>query len=383
MRKTKVLMVMGSTGMAGTQMFVLNLVENMDLTRFQVDFAVDRGDDGTGIGKRLRELGCNIYFLPYFKVYNYFGYVKSWKKFLSKHHYDIVHGHSSNSAAIYLKIAKQMGCVTIAHSHSSGYRGGLLPRLFKKVFAKGAGKVADYWFACSDIAAERLYGDAYKRYPFYYNIPNAINMDAFRYNYDKRQRVRSMLNVPDDELLCGHVGTLMPQKNHSFIMEIMAEVVKINPKSKLVCCGTGPLMEKVNKKARSLGIEDHIIFAGVVHNANEYMMAMDVMVFPSFNEGFPVTIIEAEATGLPVVMSDTITTEIDLTDLVHRQSLTDSAHEWAATVCSVKHGDRVFYNKVLSDTKYNVRSGAQFVSSLYDKSMSKKKDNGKEKNCLS
>ena len=344
----------------------------MDLTRFQVDFAVDRGDDGTGIGKRLKELGCNIYFLPYFKVYNYFRYVKAWRKFLSEHHYDIVHGHSSNSAAIYLKIAKERGCATIAHSHNSGYRGGFLPRLVKSLFAKGAGKVADYWFACSDIAAERLFGEAYKSYPHYYNIPNAINMDAFCFNEDARRRVRALLKVGDDELLCGHVGTLMPQKNHDFLMEIMAEVVKINPKARLVCCGAGPLMDKVKEKARLLGIEDHVIFAGVVHNANEYMMAMDVMVFPSFNEGFPVTIIEAESTGLPVVMSDTITTEIDLTDLVHRHSLNDQASKWAKTICSVKHDDRQNYNNMLADTKYNVRSGAEFVSSLYDKMIKRK-----------
>ncbi|MBR0047400.1 MAG: glycosyltransferase [Bacteroidaceae bacterium] len=370
MEKTKILMVMGSTGMAGTQMFVLNLVENMDRTKFQVDFAVDRGDDGTGIGKRLKDLGCNIYFLPYFKVYNYFGYVKAWRQFLREHHYDIVHGHSSNSAVIYLKIAKEMGCATIAHSHNAGYRGGFLPRLFKSLFAKGAGKVSDYWFACSDIAAQRLYGDAYKSYPHYYNIPNAINMDAFCFNSETRQRVRALLKVDDDELLCGHVGTLMPQKNHDFLMEIMAEVVKIVPKARLVCCGAGPLMDKVKEKARLLGIEDHVIFAGVV-KANEYMMAMDVMVFPSFNEGFPVTIIEAEATGLPVVMSDTITTEIDLTNLVHRHSLNDQASKWAKTICSLKYDDRQSYNKVLTDTKYNVRSGAQFVSSLYDKMIRK------------
>ena len=367
MEKIKILMVMGSTGMAGTQMFVLNLVENMDLTRFQVDFAVDRGDDGTGIGKRLKELGCDIYNLPYFKVYNYFGFVRAWEKFLGEHHYDIVHGHSTNSAAVYLKIAKEKGCATIAHSHSSGYRGGLLTRLTKRVFAKGAGKVADYWFACSDIAAERLYGKAYKSYPNYYIIPNAINMEAFCYDEKKAKRVRTELGVADDELLCGHVGTFTTPKNHDFLMDIFCELLKINPKARLVCCGAGPLMSKVKEKVRRLEIQKQIIFTGVVSNANEYMMAMDVMVFPSFNEGFPVTIIEAEATGLPVVMSDTITKEIDLTDLVHRYSLNEPAASWAKSICSVTHGDRRGYNKVLADTKYNVRTGAQFVSSLYEK----------------
>lgn len=367
MDKIKILMVMGSTGMAGTQMFVLNLVENMDLTRFQVDFAVDRGDDGTGIGRRLKELGCNIYFLPYFKVYNYFGFVRAWKKFLGEHHYDIVHGHSTNSAAIYLKIAKKMGCLTIAHSHNSGYRGGYLPRLFKKVFAKGAGKVADYWFACSDIAAERLYGKVYKTYSNYYNIPNAINIEAFCYDEKKAKRVRTELGVADGELLCGHVGTFSSQKNHNFLMDIFCEVLKINPKARLVCCGAGPLMSKAKEKACKLGILDYIIFTGVVSNANEYMMAMDVMVFPSFNEGFPITIIEAEATGLPVVMSDTITEEIDLTDLVHRHSLNDLPKYWARTICELKEGNRVHYNQFINETKYNIDRSAKFIESLYEK----------------
>lgn len=364
-------MVLGSTKMAGTQIFVKNLVENIDLTRYQVDLAVNSGDDGTGISDELKSLGCKIYYLPYFKVYNYWGVVRAWKKFLSQHHYDIVHGHSTNSASIYLKIAREMGCATIAHSHSTGYRGGLLTRMFKSLFAKGAGSVADYWFACSDKAAEHLFGPAYTHYPYYYNIPNGIDAKCYRYDEKTAKRIREDLGVEDDVLLCGHIGTFTEPKNHSFLIDVFNEVLKISPRAKLVCCGGGPMMNKVKEKVLKRGLENHVIFTGVVANANEYLMSMDVFIFPSVYEGFAITVIEAEATGLPVVMSDVIPREVDLTNLVHRQSLSEHASIWAKSICNMTHGDRKGYNQVLIDSKYNIINSAKYVSSLYDELTSK------------
>ena len=365
-RRIRILMVMGSTGMGGAQAFVLNLLQNLDLSRFQVDFAVDN-EKPDGIGDAIREKGCRIFHLPYFKVYNYVSYSKAWERFLKTNHYDIVHGHSTNSAAVYLKIARRLGCTTIAHSHSAGYRGNLIERTMKKYFAKKVGSVADYWFSCSDRAAQRLFGDSYKEYDRYFDIPNAINVEKYLYDNRTAMKIRADLGVANDELLCGHVGTFSQPKNHLFLLDIFLEVVKRNPKAKLVCCGTGALMPQVKEKAASVGLLDKIIFPGVVMNANEYMMAMDVFVFPSLFEGFPISIIEAEATGLPVVMSDVITKEVDLTDIVFRQSLTSPAKKWAETICDITPGNRAEYNRFIGDSKYNMKKSAQFISSLYEK----------------
>lgn len=366
MDKIKVLMVLGSTGMGGAQAFVLNLIRNLDLSRFQVDLAVDNIKKD-GIAEDVQALGCNIFILPYFKVYNYRQYVSRWKSFLEEHHYDIIHAHSTNSASVYLKIAKAMGCSTIAHSHSAGYRGNVIQKFAKRYFASKVGKFSDYWFACSEKAAQRLFGDAYKNYRNYYEIPNAINADNYLYDIEKAKEIRRFLGVSEDEFLCGHVGTFSEPKNHSFLLDIFYEILKLKPKAKLVCCGVGALMPQVKEKAAAMGIIDKIIFPGVVKNCNEYLMAMDVFVFPSIFEGLPVSVVEAEATGLPVVMSDIITKEVDLSDCVYRHSLRETAAVWAKTICAIDQHDRMSYNKIVEDSKFNMKKSILVISSLYEK----------------
>lgn len=359
-------MVMGSTNMGGAQMFILNLLQNMDLDRFQVDFAVSFEEREGGIGDELQSMGCHIYKLPYFKVYNYHHVSVTWHSFLEEHHYDIVHGHSTNSAFIYLKIAKKMGCVTIAHCHSAGFRGNMMQRLFKTYFSKKIRWVADYWFACSDIAAEHLYGKDYRHYKNYYNIPNAINAESYLYNEETAKRIRNGIGIGNDTFLCGHVGSFSGPKNHIFLLSVFNEVLKRRPDAKLVCCGEGYLMRQIKEKAEALGLMDKVIFAGVVRNCNEYMMAMDVMIFPSLFEGFPMAVIEAEATGLPIVISDVITKEVDLTDGVWRMSLSESPTEWARVACGLKIASRKEYNSIIGNSEYNMRTNARTVTSLYE-----------------
>lgn len=371
MEKIKILMVIGSTNMGGAQIFLLNLLRNMNLDRYQVDFAVNFKEVEGGIGQELRDMGCNIYSLPYFKVYNYYSFKKKWKEFLSEHKYDIVHGHSSNSASVYLNVAKKEGCVTISHSHSAGFRGNLIHRLFKRFFASRIKKVADYWFACSSIAAEHLYGKDYRTYPNYYDIPNAIIANKYLYDAIISDKIRKSIGVTDKDFLCGHVGSFTSPKNHLFLLDIFKEVLKKKSNAKLICCGAGKLLPQIKERAQELGIIDNIIFSGIVKNCNEYMMAMDVLIFPSLFEGFPMTIIEAEATGLPVVMSDVITAEVDITDCVHRMSLNDQPASWADNIGRLESKDRKVYNSIVENSKYNMKTGAKFIMSLYDQMIQK------------
>lgn len=367
MNKIKILMVLGSTNMGGAQIFILNLLKNMDLSRFQVDFAVNFDENYGGIGTELKAMGCHIYKLPYFRVYNYIHFKRSWQLFLKEHQYDIVHGHSTNSASVYLKVAKKMGCITIAHCHSAGFRGNKLQQLFKIIFARKIRTAAEYWFACSDIAAQHLYGDGYKLYDKYYNIPNAIIANYYLYNNEVAKKIRTQFDIKEDVFLCGHVGSFTAPKNHAFLLKVFKEILQRVPNAKLICCGAGILQEQVKENALSMGILEHIIFTGVVKNVNEFMMAMDLLIFPSLFEGFPVTIIESEATGLPVLMSDIITDEVDLTDCIHRMSLDSSPADWANKACSIQVGNRVSYHKIIRDSKYNMSNSVNTVISLYDK----------------
>ena len=368
--RIRVLMVLGNTRMGGVQAFILNFLSHLDNSRFQVDLAINYEGDG-GVSDEFRSYGCNIYILPYFKVYNYCRFCAEWKAFLKTHHYDIIHGHSSNSASIYLGIAKKMGCVTIAHSHNGGYRGNKIQQIAKKFFVRKVGNVAEYWFACSDVAAQRLFGDSYKTYDKYFRIPNAIDSAKYRYSEKTAQDIRERLGVAKDVLLCGHVGTFSQQKNHSFLLEIFSELHKINPRAMMVLCGEGEMLSIVYEKARQKRLLDSIIFTGVVKNVHEFMMAMDVLVFPSLHEGFPFSVIEAEATGLPVVMSDSITAEVDLTDIVYRISLSESASDWANKILCVKRPNRIHYNELIAHSEYDLVHLEDVLSSLYERMVPK------------
>lgn len=364
-KKIKILMVLGNTRMGGVQAFILNVLEHINLNKFQIDLAINFYAEKNGIENELKKYGCKIHLVPYFKVYNYMKFCKAWNDLLEKNHYDIVYAHSTNSASVFLKIAKEHNCKTIAHSHSAGYRGNKLEQFIKRLFVKNVGKVSDYWFACSDIAAERLYGKDYKRYPHYYSIPNAINAAKYKFDVDIRNKIRKDLGVDDSTFLCGHVGTFSAPKNHRFLMEIFSEVKKKRLDSKLVCCGAGALMPRIKNYAKDLGIIDDVIFAGVVNNSNEYMMAMDVFIFPSLFEGFPVSILEAQSTGLPVVMSDVITKEVDLSDLICRMSLQQSAFVWAEIIQHKRVETREEYNKFVERTEYNIKTSITTLESLF------------------
>ena len=366
MRKIRILMVLGNTGMGGTQAFIINLLRNIDRNKFHFDLAVNN-EKATGIGEEITSLGGDIFILPYFKIYNRSVFVRAWRSFFETHSYDIVHAHSTNSASIYLKIAKEYGCVTIAHSHSAGYRGNVIERIVKRVYAHKTRKYADYWFACSDRAAMRLFGNDFRLYQNYFEIPNAIEVEKYVFDKYLRDRIRDRLGVDSHVFLCGHVGTFSGPKNHAFLLDVFNEVLKIRPNARLVCCGAGPLEFRIKDKARLLGIADKIFYTGVVNNINEHLMAMDVLVFPSLFEGFGIAVLEAEATGLPVVMSDVIPSDVDLTNLIYRLSLSNPASKWAEVICGINKKDRVAYNKTICDSKYNINNCVKLLTSLYEK----------------
>ena len=307
-----------------------------------------------------------IYQIPFFKGYNWISYIKAWRKLLSENRYDIVHGHVSSSASIYLKEAKRHGCKTIVHSHSAGYRGSGLEQQIKKVFTLGAKGQADYWFACSKPAAERLFGRDFAKYEHYYYIPNAIIAENYLFNTLKRDKIRRQLGVNDDQRLYGHVGSFTAPKNHVFLLEVFSEIVVTDPRAVMVFCGEGEQKAEIQAKIQALNLIEKVILVGNVSNANEYMMAMDAMIFPSFFEGFPVTVLEAQAAGLPIVLSDTITDEVFLTECVHPLSLGAGLDTWVEKSMTVQVSDRACMNKQIANSKYNMKSCVIDLMNIYE-----------------
>lgn len=363
-KRIKILMVLGNTGRGGAQAYAMNVLRNIDLDEFQIDFAVYESKPD-GYDSEITKYGSIIHYVPRFIVINYFECLSRWEKLFSVYHYDIVEAHATNAASFFLKIARKEGIHTIAHSHSAGYRGNRIERLAKQFFSKNTKKEADYWFACSDLAALRLFGSAYKDYPHYYGIPNSIDCSLFRFDEQKRVKIRNSIHVKN-ELLIGHVGTFSEPKNHEFIINLFNEMIKKRGDNyRLLLLGDGALKSKIMKKTEELGITKYVTFTGTVPNVNEYMMAMDVLLFPSLFEGFPVTIIEAQASGLPCVISDVITKEVDQTDLVQRVSLDSPWEKWIDAIHAASAKNREYYNDIILRSDYDVKKSVETLMDIY------------------
>ena len=358
-------MVLGNTRRGGTQAFIMNVLRNIDRDKYQIDFAINNDFEG-GWGPDMRALGSEMFIMPVFKVYNWVTFQKWWNSHLTIHQYDIVHGHSTNSAGIYLKVAKKYGCKTIAHIHSTGFRGNAIERFTKRYFSKLTKRYADYWFACSGKAANLLYGEDYKTYPHYYEIPNAIDVMHFEYSEDVRNRIRLELGIGENEFLCGHAGTFSAPKNHTFLLDVFAEICKRKENARLLLIGEGVLKDGIVEKAKTLGIYDRIIFRQNLSNVNEHLMAMDLFIFPSLFEGFGMVSLEAQATGLNIVQSDTVPKDTHLTECVMALPLSETPSIWAEKALALPLRDRKAMNSIISETKYNLKHTISLITRLYD-----------------
>lgn len=199
----------------------------------------------------------------------------------------------------------------------------------------------------------------------YHVMANAVEVKRYQYKPSVAEKIRNEWNI-SDELLVGHVGRFNPQKNHTFLIDIFYEVQKINPSARLLLVGDGDGKKEIQEKARELGIADHIIFAGVRTDVEEQMQAMDVFVFPSLYEGLPVTMVEAQAAGLPCIISDRVPEEcIITTNLVTTQKLTDSPKIWAEHILERAKNTRTDHYDEIKSHGYDIEEAAKWLQNYY------------------
>lgn len=290
---------------------------------------------------------------------NILKYLFQLVKLLKKNKYDIVHVHGSSSLiAIELLAAKLCGIkVRIAHSHNTTCKHRILNILLKPIF----NYLTMYRLACGKDAGKWLFGQ--KDFKV---LRNGIEVEKFRYNKEIRERMRINLNLAGKKVI-GHVGTFNEQKNHTFLIDILKELLIIDQNYRLVLIGDGEKREEIERKALRAGIKDKVIFLGRRTDISELLQAMDLMVLPSIYEGLPVVTIEWQAAGLPIVASDKVTSEIELTNLVTFKSLNDKVTEWAITIDSLIKYERVSKINEIGKAGYDIKTNSDVLVNLYNK----------------
>ena len=332
-KKIVVLQVIGEMVMGGAESRIMDLLRHLDPEKIHYDFLVFNPEE-QHYDKEIEERGSHVYRLqPRFKIYNYIGFCKALNAFFAAHpEIDIVQGHMTSTAAIYLPIAKKHGVkCTIAHARSAGVDPGLKGQLTKWL-RRDLYKKTDVCFACSPEAAVSVFGRQKYEKGEVRILPNAIDLAEYRPSEKTETLVAAVKEKYhlQDAFVVGHVGRFHYAKNHEFLLEVFRELLIQRKDARLLLVGDGDTLPAVKEKASQLGISDQVVFAGMQKDTAAYYHAMDLMVFPSHYEGLPGTVVEAQAAGVPVLMSDSVTKQVAVTSLVECMSLHNEPAEWAA-----------------------------------------------------
>lgn len=356
----RVLHVIGIMDRGGAESMIMNLYRNIDREKVQFDF-VENSFASAAYDDEILSLGGKIYRCPHFIGKNYIQYRRWWEKFFQDHdsEYHIIHGHIGSCATIYLHIAKMHGLYTIAHSHNT------FQTIYYKLAAYGTRFIADYFFGCSEEAIYDRYGERIAKSNRCRVLQNAIDTSKFTFNELVREEVRKELHYTPSDFVIGQVGRFMPEKNHEFTVNLYSKVCKQNPNAKLLLVGEGPLREKIEASVIETGLEDGCIFTGSRPDVNRLMQAIDVLVMPSVYEGLPVTLIEAQATGLPCVVSDTVTKDADITGLITYLPL-NSVELWEQQILQT-HQDRKDTSATIVAAGYDIQTTAKWLQTFYMK----------------
>lgn len=323
----RILQVIGAMDRGGAETMIMNLYRAVDRSEVQFDFLVHETRE-CDYDQEIEQLGGKIFRLPRFTGVNLVRYRSLCRAFFSAHpEIAIVHGHIGSSAAIYLAEAKRAGKVSIAHSHAQNFLLGPSGWAFR-LASYPTRYVADYFMACSHEAGIDRFGLRVVEGDRFMVLNNGIDLTRYRCDESRHQAAKRALDVTGRPVF-GHVGRLAEEKNHRFLFQAFTGVREHLPDAVLLLAGRGPLEQELKECANDLGIANAVRFLGVRDDVPVLLRAMDVFVFPSIKEGLPVAAIEAQASGLPCLISTGVPEHANASLLCERMSLEEGAENWA------------------------------------------------------
>lgn len=357
----RVAQIIGKTFNGGVGVCILNYYRHIDRNLVQFDFFVE---DDTELVDRdeIKALGGRIIRMPSYR--HLFRYLRFLKKTFRAGNYDVVHANLNALNLFPLRAAKKAKIpVRISHNHSTANPKERAATLVKNLLRPFSHWYATDYFACSEAAGRWLFGNRYADAGQIRVIRNAIDLDAFRFDAEKRAAARREFDL-DGKTVFGHIGRFMPQKNHAFLLDVFAKIHEKDPETVLLLIGNGALLDDMKQRAEALGIADAVRFAGVrEHPENDYP-AMDCFLFPSLYEGLGIVLIEAQANGLHVLASDEVPRDAALTPLYHALPLGD-AEAWADEALRLAALPREDHANALTDAGYAIQTAARELTACY------------------
>ena len=361
----RVLMLFTILNRGGAEAMVMNYYREIDRSQVQFDFVVHREEKGD-YEDEITALGGRIYRMMPLRPHTFGKYARQISAFFDDHpEYQIVHGQCSESGYFFYREAARRGLpVIIAHAHNSHVRVDL--RWFVRTWLKHRMRPhLTHYFSCGQEASEWLFGKRLAQKAIV--LKNAIDSRRYLFSPEVRDRKREELHIAPETLTVCHIGRFDKVKNHRFVVEIFAELLKHRPDARLLLIGDGVLRAQTEQQVHERGLDAQVSFLGVRRDVNELLQAADALVFPSFFEGLPVTLVEAQCAGVPCVISDTIPREVIITDLVEQLSLDEPATRWADRLihCAAQPHDRTLYPREIARAGFDIKQNAQWLQQFY------------------
>lgn len=354
----RILCILSSLDAGGAETFLMKVYRALPSEQYQIDFVVSVPD-----GSYTREVldrGGRIYKIPQ-RTKDFMGAFRGILSVVKENHYETVLKLGENALAVTDLMAARLGGARVLALRACNAPTGLSlkARLVHRLFRPLLNAMATVKLAPSDLAAEFMFGKNRQ----VSILHNGVDLGQYHYDEAGRQQIRGEFFL-EDKLVVGHVGRFQHQKNHTYLIDIFAEIKALRNDAVLVLVGTGELEPMLREKIREKGLEDAVIFTGLRFDIPQLLSAMDVFVFPSFYEGMPNTVIEAQATGLPCVIADTITREADITGLVQYLSLEQAPEHWAKTALSAAAKERVDTAEAFLEHGYDIKDVAKKLLGL-------------------
>lgn len=364
----KVLQVMSSVGNpGGVQSLIWNYYKYFDSKEIQFDFAVFN-NEFNGFEKNFLDRGSKIFYIPP-KHENLRSHIAELDKVIKDGEYDIVHCHQDFLGFITMFLAwKNKVKVRIIHSHKANLSESIIGRIKRKVFTYLTCCFSNHLFACGIEAANWTYGKKKYKNGSVYILNNAIELSEYRYNQEKREQLRLKIGLDMNKVI-GNVARFTYQKNHELLIDIFEELYAQDSSFRLLLVGDGEDYTKIKELVHTKKLDNEVLFVGNRSDIPDLLSVMDVFVLTSRFEGLPVTLVEAQSSGLFCVVSDVITTEINIKDRIEYLPLDCDRSIWCSAINDAAEKERYNDEVDLINAGFSIKDEAQRLCDYYKKTV--------------
>ncbi|MCY9185464.1 MULTISPECIES: glycosyltransferase family 1 protein [Bacillus] len=374
----RVLHVLSGMNRGGAETMVMNLYRKMDRSKVQFDFLTYRNDP-CAYDEEILSLGGRLFYVPSIGQSNPLTFVKNVRNTIKENGpFSAVHAHTDFQTGFIALAARLAGVqVRVCHSHNTSWKTGFnwKDRLQLMVFRRLILAYATELCACGEDAGRFLFGRSNMERKRVHLLPNGIDLDLFSPAGQAADDEKKARGIASDRLIIGHVARFHEVKNHAFLLKLAVHLKKRGVRFQMVLAGDGPLREQMGEEARRLNLLSDVLFLGTEEHIHELMRTFDVFVMPSLYEGLPVVLVEAQASGLPCIISDTITEKVDTgLGLVKRVSLSKPMDIWAETIvraAAAGRPKRELVKDTLAKLGYDARRNVGALMNLYQISTEK------------